>query len=50
MYKTGKNRSVNTWTHLTAKPFARLLLFDGFTLLLLKFRLYPLLLFGDADQ
>jgi len=34
-----KNKSVNSRTHRTEKPFARLLLFDGFTLLLLKFRL-----------
>ena len=38
-------------TGRTEKPFARLLLFVGFVLPELKFRLYPLLTeLGPADQ
>ena len=44
---------VSSCTHLAGMPLARLLLFAGFTLLLLKFRLPPFVTFvvcGEATQ
>ena len=42
---------INSWEERTPNPYARLLLFNGFTFDELKFRLRPLFwLFGTADQ